>query len=520
MTISVKELSISIKSGTDMTNIRHNNRDLTEKEYKEPAHSHIIREKSKHNIVVQQMDIKEAYHILFDDKVEAYNTKQKRADRKIDDYYKKVRKSGTLNLQKELIVGLGAKEDWDKMSFQEKIEGGKVIEKYLEEFIEANKKNIFVYNAVIHLDEMGAPHAHVNYIPLAHGYKNGIETQPSFSKALNQMGYKGKGKFPFIQFREAEVKRMEAILNDLGIKRKLGETNKDPNVQAYKKRKDLEKDIKAKEEEVGKLDTKISEQGKALDKAKEEYQKQAQKLKQTAQEQNKALEDYKNQLEAQVKEKEAFLGEQDKVISERQEYIKGQQVDIEYNQKYIDNQIQDYNEQNSFVTKRDNALARLEQGLQKMSQPIDYEKEVGVSKVFAGKIVMGQKTFERMKEKASFFSVFGELTDTLVSAIMESPIVKRLQKEVNHWRSKYEALKDAFKEEKEDLEEEIVNLEGDINLLNKELEEYRTFENQFDKYLSKDEQEKIFKTIRDRQAKDIEKNGMDKGKENNRFLHR
>lgn len=503
-----------------MTNIRHNNRTLTEKEYAMPEHNHIIREKSKHNIVVQQMDIKEAYHMLFDDKVEAYNAKQKRADRKIDDYCKKVRKSGTLNLQKELIVGLGAKEDWDKMTFDEKIEGGKVIEQYLQEFMEANKSNIFVYNAVIHLDEAGAPHAHVNYIPLAHGYKNGIETQPSFSKALNQMGYKGKGKFPFIQFREAEVKRMEAILNGLGIKRKLGETNKDPNVQAYKKRKDLEKDIKAKEEEVGKLDSKISEQGKALDKAKEEYQKQAQRLKQSAQEQNKALEQYKIKLEAQVKEKEAFLGEQDKAISERQEFIKSQQADIEHNQKYINQQIQEHNEQTNFVTKRDNALTRLENGLKKMSEPIDYEKEASVSKLFPGKVVMGQKTFEKMKKKASFFSTFGELADTLVSAIMESPIVKRLQKEVEHWRNKYEALKDEFKDKKEDLEEEIFNLEGDINLLNKELEEHRTFENQFNKYLSKDEQEKIFKTIRDREAKDIEKNGLDKGKENNRNLYR
>ncbi|HFU3844134.1 TPA: hypothetical protein ACGO5P_001158 [Streptococcus suis] len=43
------KLTISFKTNPRMTNIRHNNRDLTEKEWKSPEHSHILRDKSHQN---------------------------------------------------------------------------------------------------------------------------------------------------------------------------------------------------------------------------------------------------------------------------------------------------------------------------------------------------------------------------------------------------------------------------------------------------------------------------------------
>lgn len=487
MAIRVKDLTISIKLATKKTNIRHNNRDLTEKEYQDPAHSHIIREKTKHNIIMRQQDIKEAYKELFAEELEKYNEKQKRQDRKIKDYYRHVQHSKTLNVQKEMIVGLGAKEDWDKMSFEEKKEAGYIIAEYIQQMAKANRKNMYIYNAVIHLDENGAPHAHVNFVPLAHGYKKGMKTQPSFSKALNQLGYKGKGRGPYIEFREAEVARMEKIINERGISRKLGETNKDPNLKAYQERKDLEREIKEQKEELSEIADKIADQTLELEEAKE---KQAQELAQQKQE----LEAQKNELKRQVEENIAKINEQKKEIQQN------------------NNEIARYNEETHFVTKRDRALARLEHGLRKMDEPIDYEKEVGTSKIFPGKVVMSEKTYKKMREKASFFSTFGDLRDALVSAIKESPIVKKLQEQVAYWKNKFFNLEKSYNKMKEDLEEDIVNLEGDINWLNKELEQHRLFEHQFKKYLSEGEQERIFETIRTREAKDIEENGLKKAR--------
>lgn len=172
-------MTLSFKTNPRQTNIRHNNRELTEKEFKSDAHRHIQREKSKYNIQIFKRDIKDVYHELFDDALNTYNAKQKRKDRKIDDYYKHVKKSKNLDLQREFIVTVGNKADWEKLSFEEKREVGEALERYVRDFNERHD-NMTIYNAIVHLDESGAPHAHFNVVPTATGYKNGFAVQPSF----------------------------------------------------------------------------------------------------------------------------------------------------------------------------------------------------------------------------------------------------------------------------------------------------------------------------------------------------
>ena len=108
-------LTFSVRMEKSMTNLRHNNRNLTEEEYKQPAHEHIIRDRTKDNIVIKHSTIQEAYQEVFGEAVEAYNARQKRKDRKIDDYYLHVYHSKTLDLQREMIIGLGNKQDWDEL---------------------------------------------------------------------------------------------------------------------------------------------------------------------------------------------------------------------------------------------------------------------------------------------------------------------------------------------------------------------------------------------------------------------
>lgn len=248
-----------------------------------------------------------------------------------------------------------------------------------------------------------------------------------------------------------------------------------------------ESELVERKEELAEITEKIVDQNLELEEAKE---RQSQELVQ----QRKELEAQKNELKRQVEENISKINEQKQEISKNEA------------------KIAQHNEQTSFLTKRDNALYRLEQGLNKMDAPIDYEKEVGVSKLFKGKVVMGQKTYERMREKASFFSTFSDLKEALVSAIMESPIVKRLQKEVAHWKNKFFSLQKDFDEMKKDLDEDIYNLQGEVRYLNKELEDYRLFEHQFRKYLPEAEQDRIFETIRTREAEDIKKNGIEKAR--------
>lgn len=226
-------MTLSFKTNPRQTNIRHNNRELTEKEFMSDAHKHIQREKSKYNIQIVKRDIKDVYHELFDDALNAYNAKQKRKDRKIDDYYKHVQKSKNLDLQREFIVTVGNKADWEKLSFEEKQEVGEALKRYVSDFNERHT-NMTIYNAIVHLDEAGAPHAHFNVVPTASGYKNGLAVQPSFRKALEQEGFGPSGREQFKAFRDAEIHRLHQFVYEIGIERKAGKTNDIRDMREYK----------------------------------------------------------------------------------------------------------------------------------------------------------------------------------------------------------------------------------------------------------------------------------------------
>lgn len=213
-------MTISFKTKTGMTNIRHNNRDLSEEEFKSNEHRHINRALSHENITIIKRDIKEVYHDEFDDALNTYNSKQRRKDRKIEDYYKHVKKSKTLDLQREFVVSVGNKSDWEKMDFNKKRKVGEALASYVRDFNERHD-HLVIYNAVVHLDEDGAPHAHFNVVPIADGYKNGLSKQPSFSKALLQEGFKEKGRGQLKQFRDHEIDRIQYFMKNLNIERKL-----------------------------------------------------------------------------------------------------------------------------------------------------------------------------------------------------------------------------------------------------------------------------------------------------------
>lgn len=275
-------MTLSFKTNPSQTNIRHNNRELTEKEFRSDAHKHIQREKSKYNIQIFKRDIKDVYHELFDDALNAYNAKQKRKDRKIDDYYKHVQKSKNLDLQREFIVAVGNKADWERLSFEEKQEVGEALARYVRDFNERHD-NMTIYNAIVHLDESGAPHAHFNVIPTATGYKNGLAVQPSFRKALEQEGFGPSGREQFKTFRDAEVHRLHEFVHEIGIDRKAGQTNDIKDMREYKdameyieNRKSsqivkMQREEKAHEEKMRELNERLKQQEEKIQKRDEAF---------------------------------------------------------------------------------------------------------------------------------------------------------------------------------------------------------------------------------------------------------
>ncbi len=162
----------------------HNRRDYEKIGHEIP--DNIDQTKTKNNVVLVDMDIKEAYKDIFGEAVERYNDKQKRDDRKIADYYSKIENSKNgEKLFYEDVLQWGKKEDFEgNEQLREKAKDA--LTKYAEDFQERNP-NLRVIGAYIHMDE-ASPHLHLDYVPVAHGYKRGMDTRNSLDKALEEQG--------------------------------------------------------------------------------------------------------------------------------------------------------------------------------------------------------------------------------------------------------------------------------------------------------------------------------------------
>lgn len=227
-----KQLSISFKKGTN-TSIKHNNRTFTEKEWQAKHHDHITQEKTPDNIIIKQEWIRDTYKELFGEAVEQYNQKQTRSDRKITDYFTKVKQDKTLHTQYEFIVQVGEVGDFEKEA--DSAIAKTILKMYADHFEERNP-HFKVYNAVIHTDE-ATPHLHLNVIPVATGYKQGMSVRPAFNRAMEQqlgITKKGDSREIFKQFREQEMGYLEEQLNNYQIDRKIVGTNTIKDQHEYK----------------------------------------------------------------------------------------------------------------------------------------------------------------------------------------------------------------------------------------------------------------------------------------------
>lgn len=195
-------------------NLKHNNRAFDEKEWGQTTNKHINRELTKYNTTFIQEPIEKAYEKAFGEALKEYNEKQKKKSRRIDNYYEyikekvdkaKGKKKGntTYNLQDEVILTIGNKEMWDNIhqSFHDhykdpekaeeafiqykKQESDAIFKEFLDEF-QAKHKHLYVFNAVSHYDEAGAPHMHMNFFGMAEGVEKGLRIQPRTTRAIAQ----------------------------------------------------------------------------------------------------------------------------------------------------------------------------------------------------------------------------------------------------------------------------------------------------------------------------------------------
>lgn len=205
--------SISIAKGKG--SMAHNNREfITE---------NVDKDRIKDNITYKQETLTDAYEHCFGQAIKDYNDKQKRNDRKIDGvqgYINKIKNSKNgEKLFYENVVQVGNMFDSVVGSKQGEL-CKKILDDYMKSFQERNP-NLYVFNAVLHLDEQ-TPHLHIDYIPIATDYQKGLSVRNSLDKALKQQGVEGKSnKFEnrTIAWQKGEKDHIEILMNARGLQR-------------------------------------------------------------------------------------------------------------------------------------------------------------------------------------------------------------------------------------------------------------------------------------------------------------
>ena len=228
--------------------VKHNTRAFTAK--------NVDGERSKDNVEFCHSDIREVYRQLFGEALERYNAKQKRNDRKIENYYEKIRQGKQEKLFHEVIFQIGNKDDMNAKNWQ-----GQVAKDILVEFMadfQGRNPNLRVFSAHLHMDEE-TPHLHIDFIPFIRNSKRGLDTRVSLKGALAEQGFPGgtRGATEWNQWIEAEKQELSKVMEKYGIQwKKLGTHRKHLSVLDYEKQE--------REKEVAELDKQIEKSETAL----------------------------------------------------------------------------------------------------------------------------------------------------------------------------------------------------------------------------------------------------------------
>ncbi len=208
--------------------VNHNSREFNAKNT-DPERTYL-------NTEYCNIDIKEVYHYLFDYALETYNEKQKRADRRIENYYEKIRTGRQEKLFHEIIIQIGNHEDTNS-----KTPEGELAERILDEYYrEFQKRNpyLYVFSAHLHMDE-ATPHLHIDFVPFTTESKRGLDTRVSLKQALANQGFIGKSRqeTEWSLWVESEKKALEEVMKRYSVQwEKKGTHEKHLSVYDYEKK--------------------------------------------------------------------------------------------------------------------------------------------------------------------------------------------------------------------------------------------------------------------------------------------
>ncbi len=284
-------------------------------------------ERSCLNVEYYNENVKDVYHELFDEALARYNEKQTRSDRRIDDYYEKIRSGKQEKPFHEIILQIG-----DKDNMGAKTENGqlaaKVLDKYMQDFQRRNP-TLRVFSAYLHMDE-ATPHLHIDFVPYTTGSKRGLDTRVSLKQALAALGFKGgtRRETELNQWVAYEKEQLATVMLEHGIEwEKKGTHEKHLSVL------DFEKKERAKE--VAELEQSISDGKERLSDIQIQHRKAVQETEQIRQE-GEAI----RQEVSELSETSNLLKEQATTLAEDKEKLLSDNEKLEKQQKKLQQEIE------------------------------------------------------------------------------------------------------------------------------------------------------------------------------------
>lgn len=284
-------------------------------------------ERSYLNVEYCNENLKDVYHELFDEALARYNEKQTRGNRRIDDYYEKIRSSKQEKPFHEIILQIG-----DKDNMGAKTENGqlaaKVLDKYMQDFQRCNP-TLKVFSTYLHMNE-ATPHLHIDFVPYTTGSKRGLDTRVSLKQALSTLRFKGgtRRETELNQWVAYEKEQLAAVMLEHGIEwEQKGTHEKHLSVL------DFEKKERAKE--VAELEQSISDGKERLSNIQIQQRKAEQKTEQIRQE-GEAI----RQEVSELSETSNLLKEQAATLAEDKEKLLSDNEKLEKQQKKLQQEIE------------------------------------------------------------------------------------------------------------------------------------------------------------------------------------
>ena len=263
-----------------------------------------------HETILDCGTLEKCYKQIFDEAVKKYNAKQKRKDRRIENYletilndkrqgkHKNLKADGSRKPAYEMIIQLGNR---DNRPDDEK--ASRVLKDFCN-FLIKKYPNIVPIGIYLHNDEFSIDeethlkvfspvHIHFDYVYVAHlgkSLKTGMDLQCSMSGALAEMGFitaKGKGTAQQ-QFEESVRHDLQNFAEERGIKidRTPGEKHshkEKPVFQQMKENEKKEREITEREKVVERGEAPLLKKQKALDEQKKEIDQKSKNAEQALQ---------------------------------------------------------------------------------------------------------------------------------------------------------------------------------------------------------------------------------------------